>query len=138
MLADLDLKKGRTSLCLLLSNNRDCSAKWGSPWLPPSTVTVSFPRATPVAERRFLRLSSHCPTAISLCPINATEATTRLPPSWLHSGDPSSLPWEGLMDWFETKPSPSQTERFLFYVGEQPETPGENHVPITCKLFTTR
>lgn len=138
MLADLDLKTGRPPLCILLSNNRDCSAKWGSP-LSTSTVTVSFPRATPAAERRFSCLSPPpAPLPASICPIRATEATTRLPPSWFHSGDPSSWPLEGMMDWFETKPSPSQTERFPFYVGEQLETTGENHVPIMYKLFTTR
>lgn len=74
----------------------------------------------------------------SIYPIKAAEAMTCLLPSWFHSADPPSLPLEGMMDWFETKPSHSQTERFLF-------TTGNNLKPlekIMCQLcinsFTTR
>lgn len=111
---------------------------WGSQRLSISTVTVSFPRTTTTAQRRFCASLLTDPLPVSICPISATEAMTCLPLSRFHSGDPPSLLLEGMMDWFETKSSPSQTERFLFTLGNDLK-PLEK---IVCQLcinsFTTR
>lgn len=74
----------------------------------------------------------------SIYPIKAAEAMTCLLPSWFHSADPPSLPLEGMMDWFETKPSHSQTERFLFTTGKNLKPLEKIMYQLCINSFTTR
>lgn len=132
VLADLDLKRGSTDFWITWSNSKDSIqvslrrfVSWGGVGLglSNSTVIVSFPKTS-------IDAPPHCPVP-------------GLPPpsqllSWFHSADPPSLPLESMMDWFETKPSRSQTERFLFTFGNNLKPLEKIMCQLCINSFTTR
>lgn len=112
---------------------------WGTLWLSIPNVTESHSLEPPqVPKGGFVQLFS---------------LTLRLPPSApIKAGghDPLaaflvslrrptlSLPLEGIMDWFETKPSHSQTERFLFTFGNNLKPLEKIMCQLCINSFTTR
>lgn len=110
----------------------------GSQWLSNPTVTEGLlGSGNHNCSKQVCASLLPVPLPASIYPIKVVEGMTCLLLSWFHSANPPSA-FEGMMDWFETKPSHSQTERFLF-------TTGNNLKPlekITCQLcinsFTTR
>lgn len=91
--------------------------------LSNSTVIVSFPKTSIDAPPH--------------CPVSGPPPPSQLL-SWFHSADPPSLPLESMMDWLETKPSRSQTERFLFTFGNNLKPLEKIMCQLCINSFTTR
>lgn len=134
MLVDPDLKKGEDLPLYLMVQWHMQWQMWVSQWLCIPNVTESRSQNHQTAQRR---VCASLLTDPHLLP-SAQLKQQRPWPAWFHSADPPSLPLESMMDWFETKPSRSQTERFLFTFGNNLKPLEKIMCQLCINSFTTR